>query len=176
MTIKKIEAEFNNKDYVSINNTLIEKLKKKCFLSPRGRYRFCLHDNTNHLTQEMIICFYGNQYVHPHKHLGSMSESYYIINGKVAVILFDNQGKVLDKIILSHKTKSGNENFMYRLSKPIYHTIVPLSKWTIYHEVTTGPFIKNKVVKYANFAPIETADNKTINYYLNNVGFKNYLK
>ena len=37
---------------------------------------------------------------------------------------------------------------MYRIQGNIWHQPVPISEWVIYHEVYTGPFIKEEDVEY----------------------------
>ena len=71
-------------------NYLIQKAQK----TKRKRYRFCLHENTNHLTQEMIICLNGFTYIRPHRHLEKRSESYHMIKGSMDVYLFKNNIKL----------------------------------------------------------------------------------
>ena len=86
------------------------------------------------------------------------------------MIIFNDKGKVIDKIYLS-SFKNKNSQFMYRLSKPYFHTMIPRSKWTIWHEVSTGPFTKkkNQFAKYADFAPSENSKKIEINSFINKI-------
>jgi cupin fold WbuC family metalloprotein len=153
------EAEFNLAEYRSIGEREICHLKSMALKSPRNRYRLCLHSEQTHLTQEMVICLKGFNYFQPHRHPGNRSESYHMIEGRMDVYLFDEIGGLIDTIRLSAPSavKGGAEerDFMYRLSAPIYHLMIPRSDWTIYHEVLTGPWSKETVVEYASFAPSE---------------------
>ena len=108
-------------------NYLIQKAQK----TKRKRYRFCLHENTNHLTQEMIICLNGFTYIRPHRHLEKRSESYHMIKGSMDVYLFKNNGKILDIIRLDSNKNKKNSIFFYKLSKSIFHTIFLRAKKTI---------------------------------------------
>ena len=69
-----------------------------------------------------------------------------------------------------------NDSYMYRLSGPLFHFTVPTSRWTVYHEVTTGPFTKRKTVEYAKFSPDENASLDEINKFLSKYKIKNYEK
>jgi cupin fold WbuC family metalloprotein len=152
------EAEFNARDYRPINSRDINHLKEMAEQSPRKRYRFCLHSSHEHFTQEMIICLHGFNYFQPHRHPIQRSESYHMIEGEMDVYLFNDTGECLDTIKLSASRKRSKEEdiyFMYRLSAPLYHLMIPRSEWTIYHEVLTGPWDRETVVEYAPFAPSE---------------------
>ena len=151
-TIFKNESEFNLNSIKTVRVKDINYLVKRALKSKRKRYRFCLHENTNHLTQEMIICFNGFTYIRPHRHLSKRSESYHMIKGSIDVYLFKNNGKVRDIIRLNANKSDKNSIFFYKLSKSIFHTIYPRSKQTIYHEVLTGPFNEKNLIQ-ASFAP-----------------------
>ncbi len=154
---KSAEAEFNSESIRSIGSKYIDYLKTMAIKSPRNRYRLCLHHDASHLTQEMIICLNGFNYFQPHLHPGNRSESYHMIQGVMDVYLFDESGGLVDTVELAASGIQGAEtrSFMYRLSAPIYHLMIPRSEWTIYHEVLTGPWSKEEVVSYAPFAPSE---------------------
>ena len=155
------EAEFNTDAYRSIGASDIDHFKSMVLKSPRGRYRLCLHTDHTHPTQEMIICLKGFNYFQPHLHPGNRSESYHMIEGRMDIYLFNDEGGLMDIVKLGAPDIVGAENeprdLMYRLSEPIYHLMIPRSEWTIYHEVLTGPWSKDGVVRYAPFAPAEGA-------------------
>jgi len=153
---ESIEAEFNQNDYRLIGKQDIHYLKQMTLKSARSRYRLCLHSDQTHLTQEMIICMKGFNYLQPHLHPSNRSESYHLIEGMLDVYLFDEQGGLIDIIKLSgaNTPQIGTEsrNFMYRLSAPIYHLMIPRTEWLVYHEVTTGPW-NREAAQFASFAP-----------------------
>ena len=171
---KPLESEFNNKDILSIGSKEIRYLKKKCIFSPKNRYRICLHNSTSHLTQEMIICINGFSYIRPHRHPRNISESYHLIEGALNVYILDNNGRVIDLIKLRANNYGSNKDqaYMYRLSGPLFHFTVPVSKWTIYHEVTTGPFTKRKSVEYAKFSPDENVNPEEIKKFVSKYKIK----
>lgn len=168
--MKRKEAKFNNLNYQSVGRIDIKELKELTEKSRRNKFRLCLHKKTSDLVQEMIICTKNFVYSQPHKHPNNKSESYHIIEGSLDVIIFNDKGKVIDKIYLS-SFKNKNSQFMYRLSKPYFHTMIPRSKWTIWHEVSTGPFTKkkNQFAKYADFAPSENSKKIEINSFINKI-------
>ena len=159
------EVIFNNKDIYNFSYKEIKFLKQKCEISKRGRFRVCMHHNIKEKTQEMIICHKKKSYIHPHKHPKGISESYHMIEGRMKIFFFKDNGEMSSFLELSSNSKT--KPFMYRLSKPIFHLVYPLTKFTIYHEVTTGPFIKSKNVIFAKFAPKETDSKIKIKKFFN---------
>ena len=154
---KSAEAEFNIETVRFVGKQDIDHLKMKSTESIRNRYRLCLHHDESHHTQEMIICLKGFTYFQPHRHPANHSESYHMVEGMLDVYLFNEQGVLVEKVQLAApgSFNAASRAFMYRLSAPIYHFVVPLSEWTIYHEVLTGPWNKDSVNQYAPFAPTE---------------------
>ncbi len=71
----------------------------------------------------------------------------------MSVYFFDDDGGVVDRVDL-FEPASGRP-FLFRLSEPIYHFVVPTSPWVVYHEVLSGPFDKDMAVIRAPFAPDE---------------------
>lgn len=149
-------SQFLKGHYRSIGEEDLKKLQNLTNKEEIKKFRFCLHQNTRDLVQEMVICSKGFVYTRPHKHPKPKSESYHMLLGNMDVYLFSNKGKVIDKINLScSKFRKKNSRIMYKISSPIFHTMVPNTKWVIWHEVTTGPFIKNSqnFSRFADFSP-----------------------
>ena len=159
--ISKIQNKNNIATYKKI---LVKKLKLIASRNPKKRSRICIHKNNNEKTQEMIIALSNKSFIAPHIHPNGKSESYHVIEGKMNVYVFDKNGKKI-KLVKMGDYKS-NLDFFYRMSKGYYHMPIAVSKWCIYHEVYSGPFIKHKDVFYPKWAPNE--DNKQ--------GVKNFLK
>ena len=155
-------AEFNKKKIFKVDNSIIKYLKKKAFESELNRYRICLHENENHKTQEMLICLNGFNYFKTHKHPAEVSESYHMIEGKIDIIFFDDNENIIEKVSLGSNKE---DNFIYRLSSPYFHLVLPQTETVIYHEVTSGPYNKS-LVQYATFAPNEDAPISEIKEYI----------
>ena len=136
-------------DLISINSKVIKKLISQSNKSKFKKSRYCFHKNKQSKLQEMIICHKKNYYVRPHKHLNK-EESIYVIKGRADAYFFDNKGNIV-KILELGNVRS-NKNFYYKLNKKLFHTLVIKSKYFIFHEVSDGPFIKNRTI-FAKWAP-----------------------
>jgi len=96
--------------------------------------RLCLHENSKSNHHDMIILQQKKNFYIPHKHLNK-GETYHIIKGQMGCVLFNSKGKIKYKCKL-------NKNDVFRVPKNTFHTMLPLTKYVIYHESKVGPFLK----------------------------------
>ena len=148
--------------FKTIGNKEIEQLKIEAENSPKKRSRICLHLSHGDLVQESIICATQSNYFRVHKHPCDRSESYALIEGKMSIDYFEDDGRWIGNLILDSNDKSAP--FIYRLNASVYHWVRPLTRFVVYHEVLTGPWEKNVVVEYAAFAPDEGEKEKIVQY------------
>lgn len=126
-------------------------LKDKASKNERKRIRLCAHKSIEDSVHEMIIIHTRDTYVRPHKHLGK-SESFHIVEGRADVILFDNIGNVTH--VLRMGSYETGMNFYYRISRPVFHTLIIQSDILVFHETTSGPFNREDTV-FADWSPNE---------------------
>ncbi len=129
----------------------MELLKSMAAQNCRQRIRLCSHPDVNDSLHEMLIVHAKGNYVQPHLHR-KKSESFHIIEGQLAVILFDETGGVKEIVRMGPVADGGV--FYYRLSTELFHTVLPLSDFVIFHETTNGPFRREETV-FASWAPAE---------------------
>ena len=101
-----------------------------------------MHSNPSASHHDMIILQQRSNTYLPHKHL-KKGETYHVIFGKMGCVLFNNDGKIKKICVL----KKGN---IFRVPKKTYHTMLPISKYVIYHESKIGPFLKKRIVFFLN--------------------------
>jgi len=145
---------FHNQDAIfEINSSWLLRLKQAASQSQLLRARLCLHLSSDDLVQEMLIAFCRGSYIRPHRHMAK-SESFHVVEGKLIVVLFDDEGKPTQEIRMG--APDTGESFLYRLSSSVWHTVIPLSDYTIIHETTTGPFDPTET-QVAPWSPDESA-------------------
>ena len=120
--------------------------------------RLCLHESPDDAFHEMIILERKQGYYRPHKH-SSKGESYHIIEGRMAAFVFDEDGMVTESYLLDDNNPS-----IYRIDKNIFHSIMPLTEWVIYHEAKPGPFLGEGDSIFAKWAPDGTDESKCKEY------------
>jgi cupin fold WbuC family metalloprotein len=137
---------------VQIGGEEIAFLKRQARANSRGRARICAHKANDDALHEMVIAIAAESYIHPHRHLGK-SESFHIVEGEVDIVVFDEGGKIVD--IIDMGTVGSGRKFYYRLSESVFHTLLIRTDFLVVHEVTNGPFLRDKTV-LAPFAPSES--------------------
>lgn len=132
------EVQFAGGDVVELGPDVLDDLKRRAAKAPLRRPRLCLHRGHDDTVHEMVIALGRDSYVPPHRHL-SKSESFHLIEGEVLVVLFDEEGRVARRIHLG--PPGSGRPFLYRLSPPSWHSVVPLTEFAAFHETTNGPFV-----------------------------------
>jgi cupin fold WbuC family metalloprotein len=153
MNLRKVNDEvFIAPDsIVKVGQEKLAFLKREAATNHRKRARICAHKTNDDAIHEMLIAISAKSYIHPHKHLGK-SESFHIVDGIVDVVVFDDEGEIVEIIELGDAT-SGRD-FYCRLSESTFHTLLIRTDFLVVHEVTNGPFLAERTV-LADFAPPE---------------------
>lgn len=145
------EVFYTDEAVPKMDKSGLEFLKQEALKNPRKRIRLCTHRGTNDRVHEMFIVHMRDTYIRPHKHLGK-SESFFVIDGEVDVVLFNEEGLATEKIHMS--SPGSGEIFYYRIDEPVFHTLLIRSKMLCFKEVTAGPFRREDTV-FAVWAPEE---------------------
>ena len=103
--------------------------------------KICMHKNIKDELHNMVNFLYKKKYYYPHRH--NREEIYHFIKGKLKIILLDRKLKIKKIIILDKKIP------IVRIKKDEYHLTIPVEKFSIFHEIKRGPFLK-KNTKYAS--------------------------
>lgn len=132
---------------VRIDRELLDELKRVAESRGRQNVRLCLHDSPQALAHDMIIVEHPGRYYRPHKHRAK-GESYHLIEGSMGILIFDEQGQIIDACVL------GSEGaVVYRVGADMYHAVFPLSERVVYHEAKPGPFLGEGDSVYPEWAP-----------------------
>ena len=107
--------------------------------------RVCLHNDHTDPQHDMVIPQHRERYSRPHKHLQN-GEVQHVIEGRVAVALFDENGRITAANVLGRSD-------IYRMGLDIYHAVIPISPELIFHESRPGPFLGDAETVYPDWAP-----------------------
>jgi cupin fold WbuC family metalloprotein len=126
-------------EIASVGPAEIAQLKAAAAAEPLRRARINLHPASTDRLHEMIIAFWADSFVPPHRHLDK-SESFHVIEGEVDVVFFSDEGAVTQ--VLSLAPPGSAKPFAYRLNGKAWHSVIPRSPQVVLHETTNGPFIR----------------------------------
>lgn len=115
------------------------------------RSRLCAHASPDDDLHEMLIALHRDGYVRPHRHHGK-PESALLIEGSMDVVFFSAEGRVERVLRMDREGVA-----YYRLTEPLYHTMLVRSATVVFHEVTRGPF-RPEETEYAPWAPAAEAE------------------
>ena len=143
------EVVYGNTANTAVNCIDVGTLKNLAKENVRRRVRLCSHSDLSDAVHEMLIVHDRHTYVPPHKHLGK-SESIHIIEGCTDLVLFDDDGRPF-RVIRMGDYASGL-NFYFRMSEPVFHTLLIRSDTLVFHETTKGP-LERSDTEFAIWAP-----------------------
>jgi cupin fold WbuC family metalloprotein len=120
----------------------------------RKRKNFNYHDDLSDSLQRLLNAMQPGTYIQPHKHENpDKREAFIILTGKVLVVTFDDEGKILDHILLSQE----NGNYGVEIPERTWHSLIILEEDSVVYEVKDGPY---SPISDKNFAPWAPAENE----------------
>ncbi len=135
-----------------ITGELLANLSVQASVSPRRRKNFNLHPSPDDPVQRLCNAFEPGTYVQPHRHTqADRWELFVALRGAAAVLLFDEEGKVLDRLELDAEGQVRG----VEVPPNTWHTIVSLKSGTVLFEVKPGPYVKTSDKEFAFWAPPE---------------------
>ena len=148
---------FHNQDSIlEVGEDWLGRLKQEAAQAPRRRARLCLHMSEEDSIQEMLIVFCRDALVKPHRTLNK-SESFHVVEGELRMLMFDDEGRVLQKFDMG--PAGSGKVFMSRLSSSPWYTYLPRSEFVVIHEISRGPF-EPADTEFPRWAPDEDTELK----------------
>ncbi|MBU0481261.1 MAG: WbuC family cupin fold metalloprotein [Proteobacteria bacterium] len=142
-------ALFNDQSCLVVDQTMVEEIKQRALSDPRGRFRLCLHHRPSDGVQQMIIACTPRSYSAPHRHPGRVL-SYQMIEGRLSVVLFDDNGRVEQVFRLG-----GDGPFCLWLGASQWYMPLAETETAVFCEVLQGPNADDQAVEWAPWAPEE---------------------
>jgi len=119
--------------------------------SPRRRAHHTIHESPDDPIQRLFVALAPETYFQPHRH-PDKKELVIILQGKIGMLVFDEQGRVIERYELTPGST-------FALEHPVgnWHATVALEPKTVFIEVKSGPFVPTAPEDFANWAPPEGA-------------------
>jgi cupin fold WbuC family metalloprotein len=117
--------------------------------SPRQRAHLLWHADHGDAVQRLVMAMQPGTYVRPHRHANPDKwETLLALRGRVALITFDDAGRVTERIELAPQTGLR----AVELPAATWHTLVALERDSVLFEVKPGPYAPQE---FAEWAPAE---------------------
>jgi len=145
-----------------IDTKLLNETTERAKQSPRLRMNYNFHETPDDPINRLLNALEPDTYLRPHRHCNpDKNEIFLLLRGKVAVFIFDDEGRITDTILLDPlKGCYGGE-----IQSGIWHGLLVLESGTVIYEIKEGPFAPLKLENMAPWSP--TADDtKGIDAYL----------
>ena len=143
---------FNHITMIIINNDFIRPVIEKAKMSPRKRMNYNFHPQLDDPLQRMLNCLEPDTYIQPHKHENpDKCEAFILLKGKVLVVEFDSDGKVISHALL----EAGTGTYGAEIAPRIYHCIIAMEPGSVVYEVKNGPYSPLDDKNFASWAPKE---------------------
>ncbi|MHB9138480.1 MAG: WbuC family cupin fold metalloprotein [Victivallaceae bacterium] len=135
-----------------VDTGLMDSLTAMAVASPRKRAHHNFHQTLEDSFHRLCIAAEPGTYIKPHRHLDSNKwELFIVLRGSVAVVVFDESGRIEKKVIL----KAGGESCAMEMSADTWHSFISLEPGTVFMESKPGPYIRPAGGDSAAWAPEE---------------------
>ncbi|MCI5146324.1 MAG: cupin fold metalloprotein, WbuC family [Candidatus Electrothrix sp. AR3] len=137
-----------------ITSEIIDSAIKMSRKSPRLRIIVPFHKSDSDNLHRMLNVIQPYSYIQPHRHSNPpKAETLIVLKGSLACIVFDNEGKISKKMIISNQSNMIGVD----MEPSIYHTFFALEKDTVLFEIKPGPYKKSSDKDFATWAPKENS-------------------
>jgi cupin fold WbuC family metalloprotein len=136
-----------------INTTTINELLNRAAASARRRSNYNIHESAQDPIQRYLVAAKRDSYFRPHRHR-STSELAFVLRGRFDLIVFDDAGRVTDRISLGCEL----ETMGFEMPPDVWHSWIPMIDDSIFLEVKEGPYDPASAVEFAEWSPREGDD------------------
>lgn len=134
----RTQSYYCGADSVMIDDAVIAWLKEKLAETAGNTVRICLHREASSPFHEMLIAHKPSGRFLAHKHLVK-SESYHVIEGRLRVNRYDDEGRRILSEVLG--PKGSGLAFLHRIPVGVWHSTEPDGDFVVFHESKPGPFV-----------------------------------
>ena len=123
-----------------IDSQLLDKVSEEAKKSPRLRKNYNFHQSLEDKCRRFLNAVEPGTEVPIHRH-PTKDESFVILRGKVKVSTYNDDGTVLDSIVLCAE----EGRYGVDIAKNVWHAIESLEPNSVIFECKEGPFVEHEV-------------------------------
>ena len=128
-----------------------EKLIGQAQSNPRLRSHHNFHPKLDDPINRLCITLSKGTYIRPHQHTHSSKwELILALQGKIGVLLYDQDGIVVDHFELSQEQVSA-----FEMPPSTWHSLYAITDTAMFFEVKPGPFMPSQPHEFATWSPAE---------------------
>lgn len=131
------DIRYASGSFVTVTPDDIAELKRSAAVSPRGRCRLCLHEDSAAPLHDMVIALRQGVYDRPHRHLAK-AETLVALEGEAICVRYAQDGQPTAWQSLS--ATGSNSARILRMPIGEFHGLLIVSEWFVFCESTLGPF------------------------------------
>lgn len=147
-----------------ISESTLNALTEQAKNSPRLRQHLTLHQGNDEPSQRVVCAMEPGSYMQPHRHFSDPKQECFLgVRGEIAVITFDNDGRI--KAIFPLSSESGVS--IVQVEPEDWHTLVSLETGTVFFETKKGPYASLQDIDIAPWAP--GLEDKRVRDYVTNL-------
>ena len=135
-----------------IDDALLDAVLERARTSPRLRTNHNFHEGASDNPHRFLNAMIRGTYVTPHRHRAPpKAESFLVVRGRVAVLLFDDEGRVTAR----HDLGGPGEPIGIDVPAGEWHSVLVLGEEAVIYEVKPGPWDPATDKELAPWAPTE---------------------
>jgi cupin fold WbuC family metalloprotein len=148
-----------------INQKLLDETTERAKQSPRLRMNYNFHETLDDPLNRLINAMEPGTYLRPHRHKNpDKNEIFLLLRGKAALFLFDDSGRITEKVILN----PSDGTYGGEIPAGVWHTLVVLASGSVIYEVKQGPFAPLSPENMAPWSPA-AEDTDSVREYMDNL-------
>ena len=128
---------------MDIDENLINEVSAQAMTSSRLRMNYNFHQSLDDKCHRFLNAVEPGTVVPIHRH-PTKDESFVILRGKVRVTTHDDDGSIIEDVVLSQE--SGG--YGVDIPKGVWHMVEALELGSVIFECKEGPFVENEVEGY----------------------------
>lgn len=145
-----------------ITENLLNQVTEQAKSSSRLRMNYNFHESMDAPVHRLLNALEPGTYLPPHRHKNpDKEETYIVLRGRLLTFLFDEKGRVTEKILLNPAEG------VYGMDIPpcMWHCIIVLDPGTVIYEIKSGPYAPLTSENLAPWAP-EASDAEGIQAFM----------
>lgn len=123
-----------------IDKSLLDKVSFEAKVSPRLRMNYNFHQSLDEKCHRFLNAVEPGTKVPIHRH-PTKDETFVILRGKVCVSTYDDEGNVIESIVLCPE----EGRFGVDIPKGVWHKLESMAPNSVIFECKDGPFVEHEV-------------------------------